>query len=39
MTVVVDLLYLLALVTLGPFYWLWRRSKKKTGAPIGRRLG
>src|SRR5436190_5894090 len=39
MTVVVDLFYFLALVTVGPFYWLWRRFKKKTGVPVGKRLG
>jgi 3-deoxy-D-manno-octulosonic-acid transferase len=35
----IDVLYFLALVTLGPFYWVWRRFKKKTGAPVSRRLG
>jgi 3-deoxy-D-manno-octulosonic-acid transferase len=39
MTLVVDLVYFLALVTVGPFYWLWRRFKKKTGLSVWRRLG
>jgi 3-deoxy-D-manno-octulosonic-acid transferase len=39
MILVADLVYLLALVVAGPFYWVWRRLRKKTGLPIGRRLG
>jgi 3-deoxy-D-manno-octulosonic-acid transferase len=39
MTLFIDLLYLVALIVLGPFYWLWRRFKKKTGAPVSRRMG
>jgi 3-deoxy-D-manno-octulosonic-acid transferase len=38
-TILVDLVYFLALITLGPFYWVWRRFKKKTGAPVSKRLG
>lgn len=37
--ILVDLVYLLLLVAAGPFYWLWRRFKKKTGLPVGRRFG
>jgi 3-deoxy-D-manno-octulosonic-acid transferase len=39
MTLLVDLLYALALVTAGPFYWLWRRARRKTSVPVSRRLG
>jgi 3-deoxy-D-manno-octulosonic-acid transferase len=35
----VDVVYLLLLVTCGPFVWLGRRFRRKTGLPIGRRLG
>jgi 3-deoxy-D-manno-octulosonic-acid transferase len=37
--VAIDLVYFLLLVTVGPVYWLWRRFKKKTGLPVGKRLG
>jgi 3-deoxy-D-manno-octulosonic-acid transferase len=39
MTLLVDFLYLLALVTIGPFYWLSRRFRKKTSVSVLRRLG
>jgi 3-deoxy-D-manno-octulosonic-acid transferase len=39
MSRVADAVYLLLLVVAGPFYWLWRRFRKKTGIPVSRRLG
>ncbi len=38
MTLIFDLLYLLAAVIVGPFYLLYRLLKKKPTAPLGARL-